>query len=316
MLVWRFLFRHSRTEVIMAGIPFVRDMVFEYGKCDQVSPLIRRIVAENPGPFTYTGTGTYIIGRGRVAVVDPGPMLESHLNALKSELGGETVTHILITHTHADHSPLAAPLKDWSGARTYAYGPHGAGKAEQGVRIEEGGDMAFVPDVTVRHGDVIEGDGWSVECVFTPGHTSNHMAFALREEKALLCGDHVMGWSTTVVSPPDGDMGSYMASLQLLLERDDESLWPTHGPPVTDPKPFIRAYIAHRENRNRQITDCLGRGIGLIPEMVKVMYADVDPGLHPAAALSVFAHLKHMVETGQAACEGTPALDSVYRLNA
>ncbi len=298
----------------MVSIPFVREMDFEYGRCDRVSPLIRRVIAENPSAFTFTGTSTYIIGKGTVAVVDPGPLMEDHLSAIKRAVEGETVSHILITHTHADHSPLAAPLKAWCGAPTYGFGPHGAGKAAQGVRIEEGGDLSFMPDIKVADGDTIEGDGWTVECVYTPGHTSNHMSFCLREEKALLCGDHVMGWSTTVVSPPDGDMGDYFRSLDKLLARDDEILWPTHGPPVRQPKPFIEAYVAHRRAREDQILACLADGIGRIPDMVARMYAEVDVRLHPAAALSVYAHLKHMTEDGRVATDGSPAPDSVYRL--
>lgn len=297
----------------MTEIPFVRDIDFEYGRMDAVSPSIRRLIARNPGPFTYTGTGTYVIGRGEVAVIDPGPLLDDHLKALLNALAGETVTHILVTHTHADHSPLAARLKERTGAPTYAYGPHGAGKAEEGVAVEEGGDMAFAPDHNVRDGDRIEGRGWSVECVFTPGHTSNHMCFALTEERALFTGDHVMGWSTSVVVPPDGDMGAYMASLRKLLERNDEVFWPTHGPPVRDPRPFVEAFIAHRRARDTQILRCLKDGVNRIPDMVAIMYRDVDRRLHPAAARSVHAHLVHMVETGRAACDGAPALDAEYR---
>ncbi len=297
----------------MAGIPFVREMDFTYGEAAQVSPLITRVVAENPGGFTYTGTGTYIIGAQTVAVIDPGPILEAHLDALKRALEGKTVSHILITHTHLDHSPLAQPLKEWCGAPTVGFGPHGAGKAGEGIRIEEGGDMAFQPDITVAHGDLIEGQGWTMDCVYTPGHTSNHMSFGLRQERALFCGDLIMGWSTTVVAPPDGDMAAYFASLQTVLERDDEILWPTHGPPVRDPRPFIEAYIAHRQAREAQIMACLRDGIAHIPAMVERMYAAVDKSLHPAAAMSVYAHLVHMTGDGRAACDGPPRLDSAYR---
>ncbi|MFP3943177.1 MAG: MBL fold metallo-hydrolase [Alphaproteobacteria bacterium] len=296
----------------MTSIPFVHEIDFEYGKAQQVSPLVRRLIARNPGPFTYTGTGTYIVGRGSVAVIDPGPLLEEHLDALLETLAGETVSHILVTHTHLDHSPLAARLKARTGAPTWAYGPHGSGR-DGGVQVEEGGDTEFAPDHEIRDRDVIEGDGWTMECVHTPGHTSNHMSFALREERALFTGDHVMGWSTSVIVPPDGDMGAYMASLDKLLARNDEIFWPTHGPPVRDPKPFVRAFIAHRQAREEQILRCLKEGVGRIPEMVAVMYRDVDPRLHPAAARSVHAHLVHMVETGRAACEGAPNLDAEYR---
>ena len=178
-----------------AKIPFNVDYEFEYGKLEQITPLIRRVTARNPSGFTYNGTGTYIVGHGKVAVIDPGPLIDDHIAALKSQLAGETVTHILITHTHMDHSPAAAPLKEYWGAPTYGYGPHGAGKLEEGVQVEEGGDMEFVPDIISKHGDIIAGEGWTIECVYTPGHTSNHLCFALKEENALFTGDHVMGWS-------------------------------------------------------------------------------------------------------------------------
>ncbi len=296
-------------------IPYVREIEFEYGDCDEVSPLIRRVVAKNPSAFTYKGTGTYIIGHGDVAVIDPGPLLNEHVEALLRALEGETVSHILITHTHSDHSPAAKPLKALTGAGTYGFGPHGSGQqGRDDVQVEEDGDMDFVPDVEVGHGDIIEGDGWTIECVYTPGHTSNHMCFALLEEKALFTGDHVMGWSTSIVSPPDGNMEQYMASLHLLLERDDEIYWPTHGPAITDPKPFVRSFIAHREDRERQIMEQLAAGRTRIQDMVPVMYAAVDKKLYPAAARSVLAHMEHLVARGLVRTEGRPTLSGEYRL--
>jgi len=295
-------------------IPFVHEIDIEYGRVDQVSPLIRRVTANNPGGFTFKGTGTYIVGQGNVAVIDPGPLNEAHIAALLKAVEGETVTHILITHCHSDHSPAAAPFKAATGAKTYAYGPHGSGKPQDNVEVEAGADRDFVPDIEIRHGDVIEGDDWTVECVFTPGHTSNHMCFALREEKALFSGDHVMGWSTTVVSPPDGDMATYMASLELLLTRDDEIYWPTHGPAITEPKPFVQAYMDHRDDRERQIIEQISEGRTTIPEMVPVMYAAVDPRLHAPAARSVLAHLVRMVGDGRVTCDGVPDLKTTYRL--
>ncbi len=295
-----------------ASIPFVREIEFEYGAVDQVSPLIRRVVARNPGPFTYTGTGTYIVGRGEVAVIDPGPALPGHVEAILAALEGETVTHQVITHTHLDHSPAARLLAKATGAPTHGFGPHASGRDE--AAVEEGGDHDFTPDVTLRDGDVIAGAGWTLAAVHTPGHTSNHLCFALTEENALFSGDHVMGWSTSVISPPDGDMADYFASLRKLLGRDDRVYWPTHGPPISDPKPFVRAFIAHREDRERQILDCLDRGVGSIPRMVEAMYADIDRGLYPAAARSVLAHLVHMVGDGRAACDGPTGEDSVYRV--
>jgi glyoxylase-like metal-dependent hydrolase (beta-lactamase superfamily II) len=295
------------------AIPFERNFDVPYGELVKLSPRIGRVLAKNPGPFTFKGTGVYILGDKNVAVIDPGPDVPEHVEALKHSIGERRLTHILVTHTHSDHSPAAKPLKEWSGAKTYAFGPHGSGKAEEGVKVEEGGDMDFTPDVRVKDGDVIAGNGFTVECVFTPGHTSNHMCFALREEDALFTGDHVMGWSTTVVTPPDGDMGSYMASLRKLLARDDKTLWPTHGGPVRDPKPFVQAYIDHRLDREAQIVACLRDGVPTIPDIVARMYVDVDKRLHPAAARSVLAHLIQMVQDGRVIVEGT-GLQARYRL--
>ena len=294
-------------------IPYVRDMTFEYGKADRVSPMIRRVVAGNPSAFTFHGTGTYIVGHGAVAVIDPGPLLDSHVDALVRALGPERVTHIVITHTHRDHSPAARPLKQATGAPTYGFGPHGSGRADGGGEVEEGADRDFVPDVRVRDGDRIEGDGWTLEAVHTPGHTSNHLCYALLEENALFPGDHVMGWSTTVVSPPDGDMRAYMRSLERLRARGEEVFWPTHGPPIPEPRDFVAALLAHRHEREDQILACLAHDVSTIPEMVEIMYADVGRHLHAAAARSVLSHLIHMAETGRVRCDGPPGPDTVYR---
>ena len=247
-------------------------------------------------------------------MIDPGPLIDEHVEALRNALAGETVTHILITHTHNDHSPAAAPLKAATAAKTCAFGPHGAGKREEGVAIEEGGDMEFRPDVLVKDGDVIKGDGWTFDCIFTPGHTSNHMCFALREEKAFFSGDHVMGWSTTVIGPPDGDMAQYLASLEKLTKRDDVVYYPTHGTSIKNPQSFVRTLIEHRHAREAQIAECLRRGINRIPDMVAVIYSEVDKRLHGAAGMSVLAHLQHMVATGRAKTDGPAFSTSVYRL--
>ena len=294
------------------AIPFVRELQFEYGRVDTLSPLLRRVIARNPSAFTFHGTGTYIIGHGSVAIVDPGPMDEAHIAAILNAVAGEKITHIFVTHTHMDHSPGCRLLRAHTDAPTYGFGSHGSGKAEQGVVVEEGGDMEFTPDVTVRDGDVIEGDGWSVECVHTPGHTSNHICFALREERALLSGDHVMGWSTSIVSPPDGDMAEYMRSLDKLLARNDDHYWPTHGPRIDAPKPLIEAFIGHRRQRDQQILACLADGVSDICQMVPRMYKGVDERLYPAAARSVLAHLVQLVGDGRAVCSGKPGIESVY----
>jgi glyoxylase-like metal-dependent hydrolase (beta-lactamase superfamily II) len=279
------------------AIPFIRTFEPRYGELVPVTPLISRVVANNPGPFTFMGTGTYIVGGKDAAVIDPGPDMPEHVDALKRALDGKRVSHILVTHTHSDHSPAAKPLKEWSGAKTYAFGPHGSGR-DDGPRVEAGGDMDFMPDVRVKDGETIAGNGFAFECVFTPGHTSNHMCFALNEEKALFTGDHIMGWSTTVVTPPDGDMAQYMDSVRKLEARGDRTLYPTHGSPVTEPQPFLAAYLAHRIDRENQVLAAVKDGLDTIPAMVARMYADVDKRLHPAAARSVEAHLIKLEHEG------------------
>ena len=297
----------------MSDIPFVHDMNdFDYGRVDRLSPRIRRVIAHNPGGFTFTGTGTYLVGNGAVAVIDPGPRDPAHVDAILNALApGETISHILITHTHSDHSPATALLQPLCGAPSYGYGPHGGNRDE--VQVEEGGDMDFVPDHVLRDGDVIEGGDWTIEAVHTPGHTSNHLCFALREEKVLFTGDHVMGWSTSVISPPDGDMAAYMASLEKLLDRDDALYWPTHGPAITEPKKFVRAFMTHRAMRDGQILKCLDQGLDTIPAMVALMYAKVDKRLHPAAARSVLAHMVRLVDQGRVEADGAVSLAARYR---
>lgn len=294
----------------MAGIPFVRDLKFAYGEVDQVSPLIRRVICKNPGPFTYVGTGVYIIGKGDVAVIDPGPPIDAHFEALKRALAGERVTHVLTTHTHLDHSPLAHPLAQWAGARVYGV-PDPAGSREH-ASLEEDGQEGFAPDVLVKDGDVFTGPGWTLEAITTPGHMSNHVCYALREENALFSGDHIMGWSTTVISPPDGNMGDYYRSLDKIRARGFSTLWPTHGPPVREVTPFIDAYAAHRRAREEAIVARLKAGDTLIPEMVKVIYKDVDVRLHAPAAHSVLAHMIHLVEAGRATADGPFTLATAY----
>lgn len=296
------------------AIPFIREFDAPYGESVRVSPLIARVLAKNPGPFTFKGTGVYIVGDKEVAVIDPGPLIDEHVAALKRALEGKRVSHILVTHTHSDHSPAAEPLKLWCGARTFAFGPHGSGHHDEGPRVEEGGDQSFVPDVRLKDGDVINGSGWTMEAVHTPGHTSNHLCFGLREEKALFSGDHVMGWSTTVVTPPDGNMREYMDSLRKLQARSDRIFYPTHGAPVTDPGPFLGAYLEHRLVREAQILACLRQGVGAIPAIVERLYVDVDRRLHPAAARSVLAHLIQLSEEGRVLADPGPTASAQFRL--
>ncbi len=294
-------------------IPYVRDIKFEYGRCDQVSPLIRRVVANNPGPFTFTGTGTYIIGKGEgVAVIDPGPDMADHLQAILDATAHERISHILITHHHLDHSPLARPLAAATGA--VIYGCAVATLHDEGdVKLEAGNDR-FIPDVSICGGSVITGHGWTMEAIPTPGHTSNHICYGLREENALFSGDHIMGWSTTVVTPPDGNMADYLASLELIKAREFKTLWPTHGPPVTEVTPFLDAYIDHRRDRENQILEQLEAGETQIKTMVPKIYIGVDPRLYPAAAHSVLAHVIELVRAGRVEVTGAPTVDSAFTL--
>ncbi|HKP62324.1 MAG TPA: MBL fold metallo-hydrolase [Polyangiales bacterium] len=294
-------------------IPFVKDLRFSYGVLEQVSPNVRRLVAHNPSPFTHAGTGTYVIGRGEVAVIDPGPASREHIDHLLDGLGDERVAHILITHTHLDHSPGARILVERTGAPTYGFGPHAEGPREEGVKVEEGGDFDFAPQHRLRDGELVQGSDYVIEAVHTPGHCSNHLCFQLQSERVLFSGDHVMGWSTSVISPPDGDMADYLASLTKLLARDDARFFPTHGPVIEDPKPLVRALIAHRQAREEQILDALAHGPSTIQAMVPGMYKGVSPLLYPAAARSVYAHMLHMIQTGRVASEGPAELGAVYR---
>lgn len=299
----------------MTGIPFVKGLDFEYGRPDRLSPFVTRVIARNPGPFTYTGSGTYLIGGADdpLAVIDPGPDLDEHLGALLAAIGGRPVGAVLITHTHRDHCGLARRFADATKAPVKAFGPHPE-HGETAAAIEEGSDRRFAPDELMRGGDAVSGDGWTLRAVETPGHLSNHLCFALEEEKLLFTGDHVMGWSTTVVAPPDGDMGDYLDSLDLLLARDDRRYLPTHGAPIDEPARFVRAIRTHRRIRDGQILDQLKRGRDGVPEMVAAIYADIDARLHGAAGLNVLAHLIRLVDVGAVAVDGEPTLRSRFRL--
>lgn len=356
------------------------DHEVPYGEAQQVSPLIRRVTANNPGKFTFRGTGTYIVGHGKVAIIDPGPDDDTHIQALLHAVRGEEVSHILITHTHIDHSPAVRAVKEATGATVYAFGPHprdpeetapdtsasdGSKSSRQSLKSRSGqseavakpnsqddseksGDLEFSPDETILHGDIIgAGDhggsftsdtvaNWSFECLHTPGHISNHICFALREEEALFTGDHIMGWSSTVIPPPHGSLAEYLASLELLLPRSDKTYWPTHGPPISlnavplfttpsrsttpslssnsptthsksmtssapsiSPQAFVAALLQHRHDRTDQILACLAEGPKTIDQLVATMYADKPKELHKPAAQSVKAHLIHLTETAK-----------------
>ncbi|WP_404333883.1 MBL fold metallo-hydrolase [Sphingomonas sp. MMS12-HWE2-04] len=272
------------------------------GEALGVEPLVTRVLAPNPSPFTYTGTQTYLIGTHDLAVIDPGPDDPRHLDALIAAIAGRPVAAILCTHTHRDHSPAAAPLKARTGAPIIGCAPLTLDDA--GPRADAAFDTVYAPDRVLADGDSITGSDWTLTAIATPGHTSNHLAFALPEANALFTGDHVMGWSTTVVAPPDGDMASYLASLDKLMRRDDRIYYPAHGDPVTNPQRFVRGLIGHRKQREGQILRLLREEIGAVPAMVARMYVGLDPRLHGAASRSVLAHLLDLRARGLVQGEG------------
>lgn len=297
-------------------IPFEREDSAVPGRVETLSPLIRRVLCDNPGPFTHKGTVTYIIGTGRVAILDPGPDDPAHVAAVLEAVKGEQVEAILVTHTHRDHSPATPAIKTATGAPVYAEGPHRAARAltlGETNPLDASGDRDFVPDVALDDGAVVSGPGWTVEAVFTPGHTANHMAFALKEEDALFSGDHVMAWSTTIVAPPDGAMGDYMASLDKLRAREERIFWPGHGGPVREPAKFMRALAHHRRLREAAILKRIEAGDRAIPDIVAAIYEGLDPRLKGAAGLSVFAHLEDLVARGLVATDGPPTLSGAFR---
>jgi glyoxylase-like metal-dependent hydrolase (beta-lactamase superfamily II) len=276
---------------------------------------VRRVVANNPGPFTFYGTCTYIVGREEVAVIDPGPHLPGQVEAILAAIPGETVSHIVVSHTHRDHSPAARALKAATGAPIVGCGPHRAARSlalGEANPLEASADLDHRPDRQLFEGEGIAGPGWSLTAVGTPGHMANHLAFALPEEQALFSADHVMAWSTTVVAPPDGSMSDFMASLEKLKGRDETVYWPGHGGPVRDPQRFVRALIHHRRQREASILNRVAAGDRTIPAIVAAIYGGLNPALHGAAGLSVFAHLEDLVERGLVATEGAPTLAGEY----
>jgi len=271
-------------------------------RTETLSPLVRRVLANNPSPFTFTGTQSFIVGRGEVALIDPGPDLPEHVDALLAAVGGERIAAILCTHTHRDHSPAAREIKSATGAPVIGCAP--LALQDEGPRADDSFDHEYSPDRVLEDGEQLAGDGWTLKAVATPGHTSNHLCFELEEERILFSGDHVMGWSTTIVSPPDGDMSAYMASLAKLQGRDDRLYCPAHGPVVEAPQKLLRGLILHRRQREGQILAEIRGGEGSIPAMVRRMYREIDPRLHPAAERSVLAHLIDLEVRGLVATDG------------
>ncbi|MBV1690957.1 MBL fold metallo-hydrolase [Novosphingobium sp. G106] len=268
------------------------------GEADPAEPLVRRVLAANPSAFTFTGTQSYVVGAaGDVAVIDPGPIEDDHIEALLAAIGDAKVSAIVCTHTHKDHSPAAAPLAERTGAPIIGCAP--LVLSDDGPRSDASFDPTYAPDRVLADGESIMGEGWTLTAVATPGHTSNHLCFALAESGALFTGDHVMGWSTSVVSPPDGDMTAYMASLQKLYEREDRVYYPAHGPAVTKPQQLVRGMIGHRRQRENQIIRQIEAGVHQIHAMVPQMYKGVDERLWPAAERSVLAHLIDLERRGR-----------------
>jgi glyoxylase-like metal-dependent hydrolase (beta-lactamase superfamily II) len=294
------------------------DLAFEpaYGRAVPVAPGVERMTVNNPSAFTFHGTNSYIVGGSSVAVIDPGPEDEAHFHALMGALAGREVTHIFVSHTHRDHSPLARRLKEATGALTVGEGPHRPSRPlyhGETNPFAESSDSDFVPDIALGEGESVAGDGWRLTALLTPGHTANHAAFALDDTGIVFSADHVMAWATTIVAPPDGSMADYMASLDRLLQRDDRIFFPGHGGPVKEPASFMRGLRTHRRMRERAVLERIKAGDRLIAEMVKVIYRETDPRLHGAAALSVLAHIEDLVEKGLVATDGPPSLMGAYR---
>lgn len=292
------------------------DLSFEpaYGEPVVVFPGVSRVTARNPGPFTFKGTNSYLVGANELAVIDPGPDDSEHLKALLNAIGGRPVTHIVVSHTHRDHSPLAVRLSRATGGRICAEGVHRAARHSMDASpLDSGADMDFAPDEHLADGNVLAGDGWALKTVLTPGHTANHATFALEGTGLLFSADHVMAWSTTIVAPPDGSMADYMASLDKLIERGDRLLLPGHGGPVTDPHAYLRGLKEHRLARENAILERVRSGDRFITELVSAIYRDIDPRLHGAAGLSVLAHLEDLVDRKLVETEGAPSIGGIFR---
>jgi glyoxylase-like metal-dependent hydrolase (beta-lactamase superfamily II) len=298
-------------------IPFDKSFSLAPDQVQEVAPGVRAIAADNPGPFTFKGTVTYIVGRDQVAIIDPGPDDAAHIAALLDAVRGEAVTHIFVTHTHRDHSPAAAKIKAATGAPVLAQGPHRLARplhTGEMRRLDASADLDFRPDIVLADGEIVNGRGWTLEAVATPGHTANHMAFAFKEANLLFAGDHVMAWSTTIVAPPDGAMTDYMASLHKLARRSEPLYLPGHGAPVRDAPRYVQFLIRHRQAREASILHRLGKGAADIPTIVRAVYIGLDPRLVGAAALSVLAHLEELVARGAVMTEGPPSIAGTYRL--
>jgi glyoxylase-like metal-dependent hydrolase (beta-lactamase superfamily II) len=299
-------------------LPFAREFEFDYGVAREVAPGVRRIVANNPSPFTFKGTNSYLVGSGNVALIDPGPDDAAHRDAILAEVAakGERITHIFLTHTHKDHSAGLDAIAEATGGPVYGFGsdPQARAAFQLNPASEAILDVRFAPDHVLRGGEVIEGGDWSLEAVYTPGHAPDHLAFALAGTNILFSGDHVMGWNTSVVAPPEGNMADYIRSLELLLKRAEDIYFPGHGGQVSQAQRLVKAFIMHRRWRETQVLECIRSGLETIPAIVAKIYPEISASLRDAAAYSALAQIELLVETGQVRCEPgpTPALDSRY----
>ena len=304
----------TQTQNSAAQLAFNREMNFDYGVLQPILPGVRRLVANNPSPYTFKGTNTFVVGTGKVAVIDPGPACSDHLEALLHALGKEEISDILLTHTHRDHSDGIAKLKQATGATLLGYGPTGE---ERGIATPTGRDQSFVemdfaPDQALREGDTVTGDDWALDVIHTPGHAPDHLCFALMGERTVFSGDHVMGWNTTIVAPPEGNMGRYIGSLEKLMLRHDKVFLPAHGGRIETPQRVVKAYIMHRKWREGAIYNCLEEGLESVPEIVAKIYPDLAPNLIGAAALSVLAHLELLSERGLVESDMPPTIEARF----
>ncbi len=307
-----------------AELAFNRSVDVDYGAAEEVAPGVRRIVANNPGPYTFLGTNTYIVGSGHVAIIDPGPADNAHLEAIVAATRGERVSHILITHSHRDHCDGALPLQSRLGGEIVAFGPasepRGFGALGQGLGQDLGQDIgdAFVesglrPDIPVEDGDTLKGRGFSIDVMHMPGHAPDHLCFALVGKRTVFTGDHVMGWNTTVIAPPEGNMADFLGSLERLVQRHDKLFLPGHGGRIETPRRVVRAYMTHRKWREQTILACIDEGVCTIPRIVARLYGALDKNLKTAAALSVLAHLEHLKSRNMVSAEGaTDGLSAFY----
>jgi glyoxylase-like metal-dependent hydrolase (beta-lactamase superfamily II) len=300
-----------------AELAFNRSQDVDYGVAQEVAPGVRRIVANNPGPYTFLGTNSYVVGSGEVAVIDPGPADEDHLTAIAGAIKGERLTHILVTHSHRDHCDGARALQALAGGKIAAFGPTGTarGAGPPGLSYDFV-DPDFVPDLKLADGDTVRGNGFALDVLHMPGHAPDHLCFALVGKRTMFTGDHVMGWNTTVIAPPEGNLAQFLGSLERLMQRHDKMFLPAHGGRIQTPQRVVKAYIMHRKWREQTILACLEEGVGTVPRIVARLYGTLDAGLKQAAALSVLAHLEYLIERDLVAAEGTSGVSSAFYLRA